>query len=273
MNRSKYFGLSAGESMEQYKAEIKRNKVSSVVILCVVFALTLGLVIFTGKYMINLAGMLLTVLIYFSYKGRNIKSFEDLRGIYFIDCDPEKWLAVLDLLVDENPNPGFHNTFCMYRADAYFGIGEYERMKDNLSAMKAEQVDLTMDMSRIALWENYFFKMRDEKGMDYCLKEFSRIRTEKKIPKRMYGAINEMEDIRNLHRAILREDWEEVIRIVKKRMSASIPAMQMNYRYYLGMAYKNLGEKIKARNLFEEVVALGGTLKTVSMAREALVDM
>ena len=72
-----------------------------------------------------------------------------------------------------------------------------------------------------------------------------------KIPKQMQSAIHEMEDIRNLHRSILKSDWEETIRIDKRRMATSIPAMQTTYRFYIARAYRVLGRLDRVKEFFK----------------------
>lgn len=270
MNKDKsiYRNLSPEECINLYKKIIKSGKMKSISILIIMFCVTLGMTVITGKYQINILGMFLAIIVFFMYKGMGFKAFEELKSIYFVDCDPEKWLKVLDLLLSENPDERLHNTFCMYRADVYFGLGDYEKMRRNLSDMKDEKMDVTTEMSRIALWENYFFEIGDEKGMNFCLKEFQKIKNERKIPKRLLGAMHEMEDIRNLHRSILKKDWEETIRISEKRMDTSIPAMKISYKYYMGKAYKALGEDEKANTLLREVISDGGTLNVAALAKE-----
>lgn len=273
MKETKYINLSPKECIELYKTEVKRNKISSIVTLVIMFCVTFGLVMTTKQYWLNIIGMLFAFAVYLTYKGRGVKAFDDLKNIYFVDCDPEKWLKVLDFLLEENPDERYHNTFCMYRADAYFGLGEYENMRSNLSSMRDETRDAAFEMSRIALWENYFFKVGDEKGMNFCLKEFMRIRNEMKIPKQMQSAIHEMEDIRNLHRSILKSDWEETIRIAERRMATSIPAIQTTYRFYIARAYRALGRLDRAKGFFEIVAETRGTLYIKKVAKEELAKM
>ena len=66
--------------------------------------------------------------------------------------------------------------------------------------------------------------------MNFCLKEFMRIRNEMKIPKQMQSAIHEMEDIRNLHRYL--KSKEHLKELVKKTFNEIVENNNITTHWY-----------------------------------------
>lgn len=64
MKETKYINLSPKECIELYKTEVKRNKISSIVTLVIMFCVTFGLVMTTKQYWLNIIGMLFAFAVY-----------------------------------------------------------------------------------------------------------------------------------------------------------------------------------------------------------------
>lgn len=188
MIRSKYWDMDANAVFQAYVSRLRSGDIA-----CAVFVTALYILLFvieensktmtaffaTAFFLLGLA------VIFFFRRAINYFRFQGLSRILHQDCDPEKYLGVLTLLMKRDMKGKASSTLCLEMALACFWLGKPGEGIAYLRRVKFKQAVLPRELKRLNAYALYYKSVDDREQLrnvlDECKKRGAHLRDDSPI--------------------------------------------------------------------------------------------
>lgn len=276
MERTSYFQLSAQEIAKTY---LRRTKILIAIFILIIIALFFAAITFLDSHSwmrwLYFLALGLMFVFYLLFKILHARDFFRITGILTQDCDPVKYLEVMNLLQarDWSKKQSSHATYCLYKASGFYYLDDMESMRRCLEQARFEKQILTRNILLANLWGNYGIKTKQQDIYEASLRQLQAMK-DTKISLQNLDKIAYIIHIWRLNEALGAEDADKAKELFAKihnpKKSNNNRVVEHFQQYRLA---KLCGQQQEAKEALEFVVSYGNTMAIKTQAEALLKEM
>lgn len=259
---SKYKDLSVDESIKKYSTNLRL-----IAILGILAVMIDAFLVFANKINLGIYGISIFLILYIVFIFRNI-NWMNLNHILYTDCDPQKYLELLNILEKRDKKKRAFNTLNLSKAYGYYYTNELDLMKECLYKVNFKRQNIKILLVTINLWLNYAIKTKNEEIYnEYYNKLYNIVPKNKKEE----DLIEEVKDIIKLNKCIEEKNEKEAEELIKKseQRAKFLFTLVLN-NFYKAQVNLMVGNNEEARKNLEFVIENGNTMYKKIEAEELL---